>query len=496
MQVALAYDTRTSFVTGFNASALDFATNLRRAPVSFRGEVREPVLMRQLMIAMHEVIVGDYRWNTRGWLLDPVITVHSDEVCFEAFSGDSSAYVRLSAKTGAFEVKTEPTYGTTNIDFTFALRAALLNLRSARRTTFAVGAGGFGVETTGAVRRALHFEQKVDLPDSWVKGFLQVQSALAMKPYTFHIRPVDLLTAIHYFVENRAHKPPHGMRYEFKPNEPIRLVLEPWNEAFSFQETEYAGYERAIRVWGRQRLELLLRVLPYAERVTIGLLGRGLPHFYICHCGNYRFTLVLSGWVRNDWASSGGLDMLAPQTEIDGETVARVYNALLQHLALTREEVEGYTLLGGDQAEAALFRLCREGRAMYDPNARCYRSRELFAESLDFEALLAPDPRIEQARAMAAQGAVTVHSVGPSTVRQGEIRILATVTTNQQSHEVVVAVDRDARLRFAQCDCDFFKAHIMNQGPCEHILAARFAAEGRLSEVEKTAIIEGDQPNP
>jgi hypothetical protein len=162
MQVALAYETHTSLVTGFNASALDFATNLRRAPVSFRGEVREPVLMRQLMIAMHEVIVGDFRWNTRNWLLDPVITVHPDELCLEAFSADSSAYVRLSARSEAFEVKAEPTYGTTNIDFTFALRQALTNLRSARRTTFAVGAGGFGVETTGAVRRAAHFEQKVD----------------------------------------------------------------------------------------------------------------------------------------------------------------------------------------------------------------------------------------------------------------------------------------------------------------------------------------------
>lgn len=489
MQVDLAYDSRTAILSTFSTSALDFATNVRRAPVSFSGQVREPVLMRQLMIAMHEVILGDFRWNMRGRLLDPVITVHPDEVFFEAFSNDSSAYVRLSAKNEAFEVDYEPTYGTTNIDFTFALRAALQNLRSSRRTTFSIGAGGFGVQTEGAVKRAAHFEQKVDLPDSWVKGFLQVQSALAMKPFTFHVRPVDLLNVIHYFAENRARRPPHGLRYEFQTDEPIRAILEPWNQAFTFQETEYTGYPRVVRVWGRQRLELLRRVLPYAERVTIGLLGRGLPHFYICHCGNYRFTLVLSGWVRNDWSSTGALDLLAPQTEVDVEMIASVYNALLQHLALTRAEVESYTTLDGDQAEAALFRLCREGRAMYDPNSRRYRSRELFAEPLDFDALLAPDPRIERARQLASAGVVTILGVAPSDTRRNEIKILAQVEVDERQHDVLVAVDQDSRVRFAQCDCDFFTAHMMNRGPCEHILAARFAAETHLHQFEKSVIL-------
>src|SRR5262249_32767048 len=150
-------------------------------------------------VAMHDVILGDFRWNARGWMLDPVITVHPDELFFEAFSNDSSTYVQLSAKSEAFEIEDQPTYGTTNIDFTFALREAMLNLRSSRRTDFTVGAGGFGVQTSGAVRGAARFEQKVDLPDAWVKGFLQVQSALAMKPFTFHARAVDLMTVIHYF---------------------------------------------------------------------------------------------------------------------------------------------------------------------------------------------------------------------------------------------------------------------------------------------------------
>jgi hypothetical protein len=490
MQVDLAYQTRTSVITELNASALDFATNVRRLPVSFRGQLREPVLMRQFMVAMHEVILGDYRWNMRGRLLDPVITVHPDELFFEAFSNDSSSYVRLSARDEAFDIADTPTYGTTNIDFTFALRAALMNMRSSRKTTFSVGAGGFGVETSGAARRAAHFEEKVDVPDAWVKGFLQVQSALAMKPFTFHVQPVDLLNLIHYFVEHRARKPPHGLRYEFATGEPVRAILEPWNEPFILRNTDYKGYPRSVRVWGRTRLQPLLRVLPYADKVTVGLIGRGLPHFYTCHCGSYKFTLVLSGWVRNDWSESSALDLLAPQTKVDGEMVASVYNALIGHLALKREEVEAQTLLTADQTEAALFRLCREGRAMYDPNSRRYRSRELFAEALNFDTILAPDPRIERAKNRAAQGAAVVHSVAKSDVRKNEIKILATVTIDDTAYEVLVAVDQESRIRFAQCDCDFFQSNLLNQGPCEHMLTARFAAEAQLSQVEKAAMID------
>jgi predicted nucleic acid-binding Zn finger protein len=491
MELTVAYETHSNLITGFDGSQLGFAANLQRPPVAFRGKVLDPVPLRQLMIAMHEVILSDYTVERSSWLLDPVITVHPDELCFEAFSNDGSSYVRLTARQSAFEaVGTTPTYGTTNIDFTFALRDALQNLRSSRRTDFTVGPSGFGVQTSEAMRRANYFEQKVDLPDSWVKGFLQVQSALVMKPFTFDVRPVDLLNLIATYLEVPKSRPPYGLRYFFKQNQPISATPEGFDQGITFHGTEYKGYDRVIRVWGRKRLELLQRVLPYADKVTIGLVGRGLPHFYACHCGPYIFTLVLSGWSQNDWSASGALDLLAPTTPIDAEQIATVYNVLVQHFSLNRADIEAYTLLSGAQVEAALFRLCREGRAMYDPVYRRYRLRELFAVPLDFAALLAPDARIEKARGMAAtEGVVTLHSVGQSDTRPREIKILATVRDGEREFDPLVAIDRDSRIRFAQCTCDFFKTNLMSLGPCEHILAARFAAEPQLQQVEKEAII-------
>jgi hypothetical protein len=90
---------------------------------------------------------------------------------------------------------------------------------------------------------------------------------------------------------------------------------------------------------------------------------------------------------------------------------------------------------------------------------------------------------------MVKDGAVVVHQVGPSDVKPRERKALATVTIDAVPYEVTVAVDEDDRIRFGQCECDFFRTNILHKGPCEHMLAARFAAEAQLSAVEKSAIV-------
>lgn len=482
MEVALAYNQRTTLVTSLSESALDFAINLRRPPVSFRGRVKEPVLLRQLMGALHEVILSDMRWVSDEEFfaqLDPVITVHHDQLFFEAFSNDESCYARLSAPLTAFEPEGEVYYGTTNIDFTWQLRSALGNLRSSRRTVFTVGAGGFGVTTTGPSTSA-HFERKVDLPDSWLKGFLQVQSALTMRPFLFDVRPVDLLTVIAFLQDNKAKISPRGMRYEFVPREPVTLVLEPWEERFELKGTHYTGYQRTVRLWGRKRLELIQRVLPYAERVTIGILGRGLPHFYICHCGTYQFVLALSGWTTNDWSKGSAFDLLAPPASLDAERVAMIYAGLVQHLAVEQARLIADTALPSHEVEQALFQLCRAGRVIYDPTTRQYRLRELFPEPLNVEVLFAPDPRIEKARQLLANGMVVLYEVtrpDPTSGERQETRGVGSVEENGRTYQVTAAMDGDGRLRFGRCTCPFFEENLMARGPCEHILAMRFAIE-------------------
>ncbi len=55
MEVALAYDGPTTVITTPEVSALEIATNRRRAPVAFRGRVKAPYLLRQLLLGLHRV---------------------------------------------------------------------------------------------------------------------------------------------------------------------------------------------------------------------------------------------------------------------------------------------------------------------------------------------------------------------------------------------------------------------------------------------------------
>ncbi len=482
MQLALAYDHRTSLATTLGATALDFAVNLRRRPVAFRGRVREPLRLRQLLLALHQTITSDMRWMDEDvWqrTLDPVITVHHDQLFFEAFSNDQSSYARLSAPLAAFDAEGEVRYGTTNIDFNWELREALQSMRSARRTTFRVGAGGFGVTTAVGVAALDHFERTVDVPDSWVKGFLQVQGALAMRPFVFDVRPVDLLTAIAYFQDNKPPSLPHGLRYELQPDQPISIVLEPWEQRFTLRDTRYSGYERTVRLWGRKRLELLQGVLPHADRVTVGLLGRGLPHIYVCHCGPYQFTLVLSGWTKNDWSTDAAFDLLAPRAAAGAVRVERVYAYLGEHLVAPAAGIAADTGLPLPEVEQALFQLCRAGRAMAEPTTGQYRLRELFAEALDVDALFAPDPRLAAARHLLDTGRVRLRSVVPPELDESgrkETHAIAAVS-DDVDYEVSIAVDGSGRLRFGRCGCPFFQNNLMSRGPCAHILAARLALD-------------------
>jgi hypothetical protein len=371
-------------------------------------------------------------------------------------------------------------YGTTNIDFNWPLREALGHLRSARRTVLRIGAGGLGVTTTVGSAALDHFERKVDVPENWLKGFLQVQGALAMPAYTFSVHPADLLSVIAFFQEHKPPTLPHGLRFELQPDMPISAVLEPWERRFTLRDTRYAGYPRSVRLWGRKRLELLREVLPYADRVKVSVLGRGLPHCYTCYCGPYRFVLALSGWISNDWSADTALNLLAPRGPSDAQTAARVHAYLSEHLAAPAAHVAGDLTLEPAEVEQALFELCRAGRVMADPTTGQYRLRELFAEPLDAAVLFAPDPRVAQAERLVAESRVTLRSVTPpdeSEDGRPETKALAIVTDGEHTYEVTVAVDENGRLRFGRCQCPFFERNLMSRGPCVHIIAARLAVE-------------------
>src|SRR5262249_44797287 len=108
---------------------------------------------------------------------DPIITVAPDVLFFECFSADESSYGCLTVSREAFAAEQDVALGTTNVDYSWALYEHFQKLRSYRETRFVIDPIGFEVQTQQA---ADYREEKIDLPQSWLRGFMQLQAALSL----------------------------------------------------------------------------------------------------------------------------------------------------------------------------------------------------------------------------------------------------------------------------------------------------------------------------
>ncbi len=489
----LNYAEASSLKTDPNSTSLGLAINLRR-PVRLHARVARNVLSLRLALQC----LGEVVWSNDTWLsaedylgtfiLDPIITVHPDRVFFEAFSQDQSVYGLVIADRDLFEPEGKVQCGTTNVDFTSWLWNALGEMRTGRETWFRVGPSGFTVLTEGGVGR---FERKVDVPDSWVRGFLALQAGMAMPGTRLTVRPVDLLSVIRFLGSNRAKTPPRALRYEFEPGQPARIILEPWEQSITLKESQHNYIEkRVIRTWGRRRLKLLERILPYAEGVTVYLKGRAMPTFYAVRLPGITYLLGLSGWTGNLWTNTGGYASLSDDEGVSDNLAERAFKELRARTAVTVENLAKKLKVPLERATAALVRLCRQGRAIFDVERRDYRHRELFEEPIDEAKYFPPDPRKESARKLIADGAVQIAACNPEETRK--VRTMMTIK-GPENREVVyrnwrvrgavgeqpaveVVVNDMGRIIFGACTCPFFRENLLNQGACEHVQALFLAS--------------------
>jgi hypothetical protein len=407
------------------------------------------------------------------FVLDPVITVHPDEVFFECFSQDESSYGRLSVGFDVFKNVQEFACGTTNIDYSAALYDEFQKIRSYKTTRFEVDPSGFEVKTTG---ESAYKEVKIDLPDAWVRGFLQVSSAMALPALNFVLHPLDVHNICFVLRRHREIKGPRSLRYRLEPGRPVQVVFDPWNYVVDCPRSLYEGDERTeVRVWGRRRLPILERLIPVARYFRVYLLGMGMPSFYLANLGDLTFTLGLSGWTTNDWSSSGNFDLLAPRKAVDDVTKQRVFAALKESWAEAPEALAHRLDLDTSVVLGALAAYTQAGRAMWDLNKRVYRVRELSREPLPMEKLRFANEREEAATQLLAERAVHVteafdlgDAVGGGTHLKGSVKKHGT-----GSFELWLQLDTDERIVDAGCTCNFFQQNRLRKGPCEHVLALR-----------------------
>ncbi len=410
-----------------------------------------------------------YKRDRDAWfVLDPVITVHPDEIFFECFSQDESSYGRLGCGYEVFEKIEEFACGTTNIDYSDALYKEFQKIRNYKKTDFVVDPSGFEVETTAEEQFK---ELKIDLPDSWVRGFLQVSSAMTLDAVSFDLHPMDVHNFCLLLKRYKERKGPRSIRFILKPGEPVRAIFEPWNFEVTCSRSPFMGNEEhEIRIWGRRRLLILERLIPIANCFKVRLMGSGLPSFFIADLGDMSFTLGLSGWTKNDWSKAGNFDLLAPREEVDLFTKTKIFDSLKEDWVLSADDLATKMRLDKAIVKGALSAYTQAGSVMFDLNKGIYRARELSREPLPYQQLRFANEREQKANDLIRSSQVQSY---PKAIENGQIKIDGVVKDENHSYQTVAVIDSDQRLVHAECQCRFFKKNKLFKGPCEHVLATR-----------------------
>jgi hypothetical protein len=423
--------------------------------------------------------------------LDPILTVGPDALRFEVMSRDESTYAQLVFRRPAALVDadhpgdTGRAYGTTFAAIGNEALSAIGRVRSYRTTTLDFSNAG-GEPTSRTV------------PLRWLRAFGQMQAASLLAPgveragftpasgpgveragftpasgpgveragFTpasgidrFELSPIDLYNVLLTLRLRKARTAPRGLRYELVPGERPRLVLEPWDLVVHGTGGVYQGTQpRVVRTWGRNRLNVLARVLPHAKKVDVAIAGPGLPAIYVVDLGDATLSLALSGWTDAGWAGVSTFDLLA--ADGDAASVDELVRSLEQG--------------GGKNADrrtvlAALLQL----RAGHDLATGEIFARPLLAQPLPQNALRFRDAREAAAhRLLAEPGAVTITKHH----EQPEGRTIEGQVVDAKAHRTFYpqfTIDREGRTSAASCTCSAFRRAGIKEGPCEHMVALR-----------------------
>ena len=431
-------------------------------------------------------------------ILDPVVSVHPDATIFEVFSQDESSYGRVTVAAENLETQGETVFGTTNVDFSAALADEIRRVRSYRPAQLGIEGGGVSIGTDAGAR----LEKKIDLPPSWVRGFLQVQSASTLPGVDLTLSASTVAEILMVLRRDRERESPRAIRFKLEQGALPKIVLEPWNIEIAEHNHVFRGESQEIRVWGRRRLFSIESILAYAQTVQVRLLGTGMPHFWSVESDGHRFDIGLSGWTKNDWSSAARFDLLAATAPVTAGDIELARGQLESALKLTPQALAQRSDLTREAATAALQQICRDGDAMFDPIGEFYRWRKLLppgAQALKGER----DPKIELARRIVAAGGVKWKEADGEDdfgLRAGLTRLNAQVSTvdsrgstrGQAKFDVTLDLDADGRVPFAQCSCADFRRDKLKKGPCAHILSATALASARVTGL-KAAHGEGGQ---
>jgi len=518
VQAAETFTLRYQQPSDFHDDALQLFTHLERDAVQFAGKVKQPLAFREGLATLFAIVSSDYRYvpkdraayaafmqmrrssqnqglakayrayfdwllrnDPQAWLiLDPIISVHPDGLLLEVFSKDEGCYAALALDNEFFETHGKTQFGTTNIDFSQELAQGIEQIRSFRTTRFAVGKEtvNFQTETAPALPDTEVIEKRIQVPQTWIRGLLQVQSASQLPSDTFFLKPIDLYNALrHLRLHADVKGKKRGLRIELVPNQQPRLVLEPNDVVIEGSAEACQGKQaKVIRLWGRRRLALLKRFLPYADTIEVQVLGNGMPSFWMLGGSGMSLTLAVTGFTASNWSQALNFDLLLPRRSESVAELKTVVAALQKVYVASLEDLVQTTQLSEKACRTALQQASQQGLVMYDLAHDLYRYRPLTQEPLEMSHFQFRQPAEKLAYDLVArQKAISQLQLTVIPLEGTEISAEITVKEDKRDYLAKLKLTDEGQISKASCSCHQIMTYGLSQGACSHLIALRIA---------------------
>ena len=416
------------------------------------------------------------------FVLDPVITVHKDQVSFEAFSVDESTYGGLSINMDEFDLLQEPSLGTTNIDFSEKLAMEIERFRTYTDVKLSINPDGFKVKNNISNE---YIEKKIDLPESWIKGFNEVSSAASMDGIEVELTKADMYDICSFLRSHKAKKSPRYMKWILEPGKNVKILFEPFAKEITLNAVYSGEKKREEKIWGRRRWLVIEKLIPLSQSFKVKILGFGMPQFIVANMGTMKMTIGFSAWSAKDWVKGTAFNILAGF--IGDGNYKDIYSLLKDKRVLSIDEINKELSDSSNTInKAGIGMLFRKGEGYFDLVNNKIRFRRLIKEELPSEmyktsdietkVLAHLDEGMDNFRASFTDEGhyIFKHSFKKDNPKYHNYRYYGTEDFERKydDTDTQIVIDEDGQVVKLTCNCREFKKGSRNiSEPCSHILA-------------------------
>ncbi len=493
-------------------------TQINRPEVAFHGTVKQPLLFRDCLLALFDIVSSDYRYvpkdrtaytafmqmrrtsANRGlfaaqrayfdWLfnndplayciLDPIVQVHQEGVTFEVFSKDEGCYAQLSFDKTLFDEIKPSVFGTTHIDYSTELLKGVEQIRSYRPTHLDIGHQAVELSVGADDDNTQVIEKRINVPKTWIRSLLQVQAASTLSQDTFSLDPLalyNLLFKLRMRADIKGKK--RGLVIELAPNKFPALMLEPFDTVVQSQSQVYQGTSaKVVRLWGRRRLALLKKVLPYTKNIQVTLLGQGMPSYWHLSGDGFDLTFAMTGFSSANWSQALNFDLLLPKRPDSNEQSDELLKVIqtLQNEAYSLKQLTQATAIKASDLKALLIQGAQQGLIRYDLAKDRYYYRPLTQTPLDMQTFMYGTLAQKQAHEI-LQNPKAIKDLTINIIATKGVDVSATIDVPQdaRSYHSQIHINEEGTVGRAECSCPQYLQHRLTQGVCSHLIALRLA---------------------